>query len=88
MTRFPVDEDMAPSTAEALDKAGFGCLDVRDLGLRGSPDPMIYRKAREGNCVTLCLATRQFQKERPHISSLVKTNHHTLVTPQFRRNKP
>ena len=53
MIRFLVDEDMSRSTAEALNKAGFDCLDVRDLGLRGSPDTIIYRKAQEENCIIL-----------------------------------
>ena len=53
MIRFLVDEDMSRSTAEALNKAEFDCLDVRDLGLRGSPDTIIYRKAQEENCIIL-----------------------------------
>ena len=53
MIRFLVDEDMSRSTAEALNKAGFDCLDVRDLGLRGSPDTLIYRKAQEESCIIL-----------------------------------
>ena len=53
MIRFLIDEDMPRSTAEALNKGGFDCLDVRDLGLRGSPDTIIYRKAQEENCIIL-----------------------------------
>ena len=48
-----IDEDMPRSTAKALSKAGFDCLDIRDLKLRGSPDTLVFRKAQEENCVIL-----------------------------------
>jgi len=51
--RFLIDEDMPRSTAGALSKAGFDCLDVRDIGLRGVPDALIFRKAQEEDCIIL-----------------------------------
>ena len=53
MIRFLIDEDMPRSIAEALNRAGFDCLDVRDIGLRGSPDATIYKRTQEENCVIL-----------------------------------
>lgn len=35
MIRFLIDEDMPRSTAGVLKNAGFECIDVRDIGLRG-----------------------------------------------------
>jgi len=53
MTRFLVDEDMPRSTAKALRNAGFECLDIRDIGLRGAGDDVIYRRAQNEDSVLI-----------------------------------
>jgi len=53
MIRFLIDEDMPRSTAKLLREAGFECLDVRDVGLRGSKDDAIYQRAQEENCILM-----------------------------------
>jgi predicted nuclease of predicted toxin-antitoxin system len=45
MIRFLSDEDLPRSTAKVLRKAGFESIDVRDIGLRGAKDDVIYRRA-------------------------------------------
>jgi predicted nuclease of predicted toxin-antitoxin system len=42
MIRFLIDEDMPRSAAGALRSIGFECYDVRDIGLRGADDQVIY----------------------------------------------
>jgi predicted nuclease of predicted toxin-antitoxin system len=42
MIRFLIDEDMPRSTAKALKRVGFECFDVRDIGLKGAEDDVIY----------------------------------------------
>lgn len=53
MIRFLIDEDMPRSTAKALRERGFDCLDVRDIGLRGPNDDVVYGRAQEENCILL-----------------------------------
>jgi predicted nuclease of predicted toxin-antitoxin system len=60
MIRFLVDEDMPRSTPKALRKAGFECLDVRDIGLRGAEDDVIYRRAQVEDLVLI--TDRQAQR--------------------------
>jgi len=53
MIRFLIDEDMPRSTAKLLREAGFECLDVRDIGLRGAKDDAIYQRAQQENCILI-----------------------------------
>jgi predicted nuclease of predicted toxin-antitoxin system len=53
MIRFLIDEDMPRSTAKLLRQAGFECLDVRDIGLRGEKDDAIYQRAQKEDCVII-----------------------------------
>ncbi len=53
MIRFLIDEDLPRSTAKVLREAGFESLDVRDIGLRGARDDVIYRRAQEENCIII-----------------------------------
>jgi len=53
MMRFMVDEDMPRSTAKALRNAGFECLDIRDIGLRGARDKAIYQRAQDEDCILI-----------------------------------
>ena len=53
MIRFLIDEDMPRSTAKLLREAGFESLDVRDIGLRGAKDDVIYHRAQEENCIII-----------------------------------
>jgi len=47
MHKFVIDEDMPRSTAEFLRKHSYEALDIRDYGLRGSDDDVIYQFAQE-----------------------------------------
>jgi uncharacterized protein (DUF433 family) len=40
--RFLTDEDVPRSTARALRDAGFDAVDVRDVGLRGKSDALVF----------------------------------------------
>ena len=51
MWRFLIDEDMARSTAGVLREAGHLAEDVRDVGLRGHPDPDVYQYAQAQRAV-------------------------------------
>jgi predicted nuclease of predicted toxin-antitoxin system len=53
MIRFLIDEDMPKSTAKLLREAGFESFDVRDIGLRGAKDDVIYHHAQEENCIII-----------------------------------
>ncbi|HEX4953313.1 MAG TPA: DUF5615 family PIN-like protein [Thermoanaerobaculia bacterium] len=43
---FLVDEDLPRSLARDLRAAGFVARDVRDLGMRGAPDELVWAKAQ------------------------------------------
>ncbi len=45
--RFLTDEDLPRSLFRRLQEAGFQASDVRDLGLRTTPDVKIFRYAQE-----------------------------------------
>ena len=45
--RFLTDEDVPRSTARVLRDAGFDAVDVRDVGLRGKSDALVYAYAQE-----------------------------------------
>jgi len=53
MIRFLIDEDMPRSTAQLLREAGFESFDVREIGLRGAKDDVIYRRAQKENCIII-----------------------------------
>ena len=53
MIRFLIDEDMPRSTAKVLKRAGFECFDVRDIGLKGAEDDVVYAWAQKENCIIL-----------------------------------
>jgi len=53
--RFLTDEDIPRSTARILRDAGFDAVDVRDVGLRGKSDALVYAYAqREGRLLITC----------------------------------
>jgi len=45
--RFLTDEDVPRSTARVLHDAGFDAVDVRDVGLRGKSDALVYTYAQQ-----------------------------------------
>jgi len=47
--RFLTDEDIPRSTARILRDAGFDAVDVRDVGLRGKSDALVYAYAQNKN---------------------------------------
>jgi predicted nuclease of predicted toxin-antitoxin system len=47
--RFLVDEDVPRSTARVLRDAGFDAVDVRDVGLRGKSDQLVFDYAQREN---------------------------------------
>jgi predicted nuclease of predicted toxin-antitoxin system len=44
---------MPRSTAKVLRQAGFECFDVRDIGLKGAGDDVIYDWAQKEDCIIL-----------------------------------
>ena len=50
---FLIDEDLPRTLAAELTTAGFPASDVRDVGLSGTPDPLIHRYAQEHSLVLL-----------------------------------
>jgi predicted nuclease of predicted toxin-antitoxin system len=53
--RFLTDEDVPRSTARVLRDAGFDAVDVRDVGLRGKSDALVYAYAqREERLLITC----------------------------------
>lgn len=53
MLRFVIDEDLPRSTGQVLTSAGYGVFDVRDHGLRGKKDPLIFQFAQDKRAVLL-----------------------------------
>jgi len=53
MPRFVIDEDIPRSTAIFLRKSGYEAIDIRDRGLRGSDDQVIYQFAQENHSVLI-----------------------------------
>lgn len=51
MPVFVIDEDIGRSIARALIERGFVVKDIRDAGLRGATDEVIYRFAQESRAV-------------------------------------
>jgi predicted nuclease of predicted toxin-antitoxin system len=47
--RFITDEDVPRSTARVLRDAGFDAVDVRDVGLRGKSDDVVFNYAQKEN---------------------------------------
>lgn len=53
--RFLTDEDVPRSTARILRDAGFDAVDVRDVGLRGKSDALVFAYAqREERLLISC----------------------------------
>jgi predicted nuclease of predicted toxin-antitoxin system len=53
--RFLTDEDVPRSTARVLRDAGFDAIDVRDVGLRGKSDALVFAYAqREERLLITC----------------------------------
>lgn len=42
MPRFAIDEDMPRSTGRILKELGYDVKDIRDYGLRGAEDEVVY----------------------------------------------
>lgn len=59
MARFLVDENLPPSTAEALRSAGYDALHVRDAGLGGQSDKQVFAYAQAADAV-LVTADKDF----------------------------
>lgn len=53
MLKFVLDEDMPRSTGEMLKEIGHQVYDVRDVGLRGSSDNVIFDFAQKNKAVLL-----------------------------------
>ncbi|MHB1131831.1 MAG: DUF5615 family PIN-like protein [Chloroflexota bacterium] len=51
MRRFLIDEDLPRSTALALRAAGYEALDVRDVGLRGKTDRLVFEYAQSQGAI-------------------------------------
>ncbi len=49
MPGFLIDEDLPRSLAPELRAAGLDAQDVRDIGLRGTPDDVVLGSARSAN---------------------------------------
>jgi len=45
--RFLIDENISPLVAEALRQQGYDAQHVREIGLKGQPDPEIMAYARQ-----------------------------------------
>jgi predicted nuclease of predicted toxin-antitoxin system len=50
---FLVDEDMPRSTARVLRDAGYEADDVRDIGLAGSGDPVVFAQAQSMQAILI-----------------------------------
>ena len=55
--RFLIDADLPRSTKPLLEKYGHEAIDVRDIGLRYTKDPVIARQAQDQQA---CLLTGDF----------------------------
>lgn len=53
MARILLDEDMPRSLGIALRQAGHEVLDVRELGLRGSPDKVVFEEVHQRQAALL-----------------------------------
>ncbi len=53
MIHFLIEEDLPRSTARVLREAGFEATDVRDIGLQGAKDDVIYNRAKEKDYIII-----------------------------------
>jgi len=53
MPKFAIDEDIPRSTGKALKDCGYEVKDIRDHGLRGADDEVIYQFAQENKAVII-----------------------------------
>ena len=51
--KFLIDQNISSRTTEFLLKLNLNVEDVRDIGLKGEPDEIIYEYARKNNLVTI-----------------------------------
>ncbi len=51
--KFVIDEDLPRSTGVMLRELGHTVFDVRDVGLRGSPDEAVFRFAQKHKAVLI-----------------------------------
>jgi predicted nuclease of predicted toxin-antitoxin system len=72
---FLIDENLPRSLVPALHEAGFEAKDVRDLGLRGRPDPEVLSLALAGNFILITgdLGFGSLLREAPSCPGLVIT---------------
>lgn len=53
MLKFLIDEDLPRSTATVLREKGFHVLDVRDCGLRGQSDKIVFEFAQQESAIII-----------------------------------
>ena len=53
MATFVIDEDMHRSVAKVLTQLGHQAIDIRDRGLRGKPDDVVFQFAQRQQAVLL-----------------------------------
>jgi predicted nuclease of predicted toxin-antitoxin system len=53
MPKFFIDEDMPRSTAKHLCKLGYDAKDVRDVGLRGAKDDVVFAYSQRTEAVLI-----------------------------------
>mgnify|MGYP001082692854 CR=1 FL=1 len=51
MPKFVIDEDISRSTTKLLRELGYEVMDIRDYGLRGASDEVIYQFAQDNQAV-------------------------------------
>jgi len=61
VAHFVIDENMPRATGPVLRAAGYGAVDVRDVGLRGADDARVFAFAQESG-VVLITADRDFAR--------------------------
>jgi predicted nuclease of predicted toxin-antitoxin system len=55
--RFLIDNNLSPLLAEILKTAGHDAVHLRDLGMKGSPDPVVLEFARSDNRILISADT-------------------------------
>ena len=58
--RLLLDENVSPSNVRALSEAGHDAYHVRDRGLMGQPDHVIWRRAVDENRIVVTINARDF----------------------------